>query len=404
MSKQATTITKAAELLGITEELLGEKNDLVIATEIAKDHGRRGHGMDSSDYSIQCERECIYLDKGYEYEKKYTWLGFVKAVRLVYQEKNALEAAHAGKLTELASIEARIHFHVRTAYASIVEVGRCLIEAKATGLIPHGQWEAWVREHAQMTETRAQKLMKIAREVPENSKLSLLPISKIQEILSLPEPQREAMAERAQAEDMTVRELRAAVAKEQQKSEQLMTKYNREMTRRKKAEADTEELSGRIARSQIDRQMELDAMEVHHRSEIRELQKQIAEAKAAPAGISPEAQQKIDELEAKLKDAERIADQQAELRQQTLQALQEAQSRASRGGAAIEEDLTAEAVITAARTFISCVGYLPHSTKLAAVNQQDRQAIQSHVEMVAKWAEDMRAALDWGNVIVIEGA
>ena len=404
MSKQATTITKAAELLGITEELLSEKNDLVIATEIAKDHGRRGHGMGSSDYSIQCEREYIYLDKGYEYEKKYTWLGFVKAVRLVYQEKNALEAAHAGKLTELASIEARIHFHVRTAYASIVEVGRCLIEAKATGLIPHGQWEAWVREHAQMTETRAQKLMKIAREVPENSKLSLLPISKIQEILSLPEPQREAMAQRAQAEDMTVKQLREEISAEKRRSEQLRTKYNRAIADRTEMEQGLSRKAAELAKERKSRRELLADMEKNHRAEVAELRKQITEAKAAPAGISPEAQKKIDDLEARLEDAERIADQQAELRQQTLQALQEAQSRASRGGAAIEEDLTAEAVITAARTFIGCVGYLPHSTKLCAVSQQDRQAIQPHVEMVAKWAEDMRAALDWDNVIVIEGA
>jgi chromosome segregation ATPase len=255
-----------------------------------------------------------------------------------------------------------------------------------------------------MTETRAQKLMKIAREVPENSRLSLLPISKIQEILSLPEPQREAMAERVQAEDMTVKQLRDEIAAEKRRSEQLRTKYNGAISDRLGMQQELNRKAEALAQERQERQDERVSMEENHRAEVAELRKRIAEAKAAPAGISPEAQQKIDELEAKLKDAERIADQQAELRQQTLQALREAQSRASRGGAAIEEDLTAEAVITAARTFISCVGYLPHSTKLAAVNQQDRQAIQSHVEMVAKWAEDMRAALDWGNVIVIEGA
>ena len=59
------------------------------------------------------------------------------------------------------------------------------IEAKERELVPHGQWEAWVRQHTGMSERTAQRLMATAREVPEGSVLATLPISQVQAILAL---------------------------------------------------------------------------------------------------------------------------------------------------------------------------------------------------------------------------
>lgn len=68
------------------------------------------------------------------------------------------------EMTTLANIERRISFHIQGAYANILEVGRCLIEAKESGLVPHGEWEAWVERTAGMSDRSAQRIMRAARE------------------------------------------------------------------------------------------------------------------------------------------------------------------------------------------------------------------------------------------------
>ena len=77
--------------------------------------------------------------------------------------------------------------------------------------MPHGQWEAWVNRVAGMSERSAQRLMQAAREVSPESAMAKLPISKIQAILALPEPQREEVAAKAVEENQTLRELQATI-------------------------------------------------------------------------------------------------------------------------------------------------------------------------------------------------
>ena len=75
-----------------------------------------------------------------------------------------------------------------------------------------------------------------------------------------------------------------------------------------------------------------------------------------------------------------------------------------RGDVAPQEDLTGDVVVAAIGNFIGSMGYLPHSTRLATLRPDDRQRVASHVEMVAKWAEDVLEALKHGDVYVIEEA
>lgn len=127
-----------------------------------------------------------------------------------------------------------------------------------------------------------------------------LPISKIQVILSLPEPEREAMAEQAASEDMSLRELQEEV-------------------RRQKQLAD--EANERARRSEISRA-----------NTVEKLRAELAAAQQAPAaGISPEAQAEIDRLKGELADAEAYAEQQAEQRQQAQREMLAMQTQAARG-------------------------------------------------------------------------
>lgn len=111
----------------------------------------------------------------------------------------------------LQSIERRIQNHMQGAYANIVEVGRCLIEAKETGVVPHGQFEEWAGRVTGLQKRSYQRLMQVAREVNPDSAMAKLPITKITAILSLPEAQREEVAEKAVEENQSLRELQATI-------------------------------------------------------------------------------------------------------------------------------------------------------------------------------------------------
>ena len=60
----------------------------------------------------------------------------------------------------LMDIEVRIQMHFREATMNLVDVGRCLCEAKDRGLVPHGQWESWVEYQTGMKIQKAQRLMR----------------------------------------------------------------------------------------------------------------------------------------------------------------------------------------------------------------------------------------------------
>lgn len=301
------------------------------------------------------------------------------------------------EMITLANIERRISFHMQGAYSNILEVGRCLIEAKESGLVPHGQWEAWVNRVAGMSERSAQRLMQAAREVSPESAMAKLPISKIQAILALPEPQREEVAAKAVEENQTLRELQAtidAMRGDLEKSRATVQRVERE---RDSAIAVLDKAQKRRA-------------EFEH--ECNELRRQVQGIKEAPAtGISAEAQARIDSLTkqkdslaAQLADAEQMAEYQAREREKAQAELLDLRTQTARGELPIQEDLTAEAVGMAARTFMGAVGYVPHSDKLVTMRDADRQEIATYAAMLQRWTEDvLRVINNTRDAVIIEG-
>lgn len=322
------------------------------------------------------------------------------------------------EITTLQNIERRITFHMQGAYANILEVGRCLIEAKDGDLVPHGAWEAWVRHTTGMSERTAQRLMQAAREVSPDSAMAKLPISKITAILALPEPQREAVAEKAVEENQSLRELQATIDAMRDDLETTRKEATRVALERDNALA----INERIYRERAEAKKECDA-----------LREDLEKAKKRPGtGISAKAQTRIDkltteliaanckvdllakekvrlsgerdELTAQLADAEKMAEYQAEQRQQAQRELMDLKSQAARGDAAPVEDLTCESVGVAVRVFMGTVGFLPHSEKLVAMHYQDRQQVLAFARMIGKWAQDVTTTLENVNeAVIIEG-
>lgn len=338
-------------------------------------------------------------------------------------ELPAPSALPPAALVTLANIEYRIATHIQGAYENLLEVGNCLIEAKESELVAHGEWEAWVRRNTNMSERQAQKLMQAARSVAHGSAMERLPLSKIQAILALPEPEREPMAEKATDAHMSLRELQEAVKARNDAQKELL-KLKQEFNVRVDAEASKSisaavsnakaqsDAALRLAREDAERKVtdaqkrEKAAADLAEQKirEAEELRNKLALThQAAPStGISADAQAKIDALRKRLLDAEDEAERQNELRQQAQAEMLRLQTDAARGEEADNANgLTPADIAAAVRAFIGSVGVLPHmAPSIAVLPEKDRQTIQQHIDMVADWVETSRRAM---QAVIVDG-
>ena len=116
---------------------------------------------------------------------------------------------------------------------SAVEMGRLLCEAKT--LVPHGEWGAWLEANVDFSESKAQTLMRCYKEygdgqidmITGTSDLdffSMLTVSQMDALLALPKPERRDFVEEHREElesgDMSVRDMRAEIAKLKAENEQ----------------------------------------------------------------------------------------------------------------------------------------------------------------------------------------
>lgn len=311
-------------------------------------------------------------------------------------------------IVTLETIEYRIAHHMRGAYSEFLAVGRCLIEAKDAGLVPHGQWEDWVRIHTGMTERQAQRLMQAARGVAAGSALERLPMSKIQAILTLPEPEREEMAERADKDDMSLRQLQEEIRAQKARAEQAersLASVKEELGReaderiamceqdiREQVRGEIKALTGRLD-EQLAREGQL----------RRELKAAMESANNSPSGISPEAQAEIDRLARELAEAEEYAAKQAEQRQALQREMLTLQQGAARGDyAGASSGFTAADLAGAVRVFIGAAGVLPHmGTDLCRIDNVERQEYMHYLDMLDAWMAGTRQAL--GMVLMESG-
>lgn len=113
----------------------------------------------------------------------------------------------------LADYEARIYLYKEQIGTGYIGIGKTLNEAKAAGVVPHGQWEAWVTEVTGLSPRNAQRCMQAAREIRDGSALARLEMEKAILLLGsgMDEETREEIAERAAEEGATVKALREEI-------------------------------------------------------------------------------------------------------------------------------------------------------------------------------------------------
>ena len=367
------------------------------------------------DLDMACTLRGITLDYLDTDNEEMTWLQFVKQARAELEaEKGANEMTTSmerqktfGEMdnaTRLAAIEARIGEHMSGMVRSLLGVGRCLCEAKDANLVPHGEWEGWLTRVAGMTPRTAQRLMQAAREAPEGSAMALLPVSKIQALLALPESEREPMAQRAVDEKMTGKELDEAIRTERRRSEQLRAKYNGAIDNLKAQEEAVGRMSEKLRQQNADMVQLQRRYDIAHEAsrakneEILRLREALKAAKDAPTGISPEAQTRIRDLEAEIERLEDYAQQQAQLRQEAQQQLLNAQV----GGGRMETaNRFGPAELKAAvNDFLGEAGVLVHmGVDLAQMDELRRREISLQIKRIQQWADGAMKAMR-ANVMV----
>lgn len=282
-------------------------------------------------------------------------------------------------MVTLRLIEDRISNHMQDACMNLLQVGRCLVQAKEMDLVSHGEWENWVRQNTGMSERSAQRLMQAARSVPKGSAMERLPVSKIQAILALPEGEREGMAEKAEAEDMTVQELRKQIqqmhATAAEKSQQLTALRERLQAQAKHTGEQAEMRAAAEKRSEM-------------------LEKQLDEMNANAANeISPRAQAEIDRLRAELTEAEDYAARQSDLRQEAQAALMDFQ-QGRESDAQIYRRFDAGDLAMAVSSFIGSAGVICHmGAEISRMDGSTRADISLQIRRIEEWLEGARRAM-----------
>ena len=217
-----------------------------------------------------------------------------------------------------------------TALMYAVEIGRRLCEAKS--LLPYGQWGTWLSDEVKFSQSSANNFMRLFNEYGsaqisifgasvDSQTLGKLPYSKALQLLAIPSDERETFAEEVDAENISTRELAAAIKEKEEakrEAEELRAKLRAaeeadgEM---KKKATDYDEVKKDLdfAVSERDKAIEkakklsadLDKAKKNATVPKAELDKIKAEAETAAKKAADEsAAKKIEALNEKLRDAE----------------------------------------------------------------------------------------------------
>lgn len=206
--------------------------------------------------------------------------------------------------TEINTIKNRTK---REVLIASIEIGQRLCEVKE--IVPFGEWEQWLHDKVDYSQSTANNLMKIYKEYGDDQ-INLLGASKSQTfgnlsysqavaLFALPAEEREDFVKDNDAENMTARQLQEAIkAKEAAESEKTVAENKLQGTEKllEKTKDDKDRLEQALKKSDDEKT----EAEKRADDEIKELREQLAKA-AEPAAPSPKEIKKLrDEIRQKI--------------------------------------------------------------------------------------------------------
>lgn len=207
--------------------------------------------------------------------------------------------------------------------SAAMEIGRLLIEAK--GIVPHGEWGAWLENNVDYSQTTANDMMRLYTEYgdqqisldggPSNEELfGALAPSKALALLALPEEDRREFVQTKPVEDMSVRQLREEIA--QLKDEKAASEAARDILRgdvenleaaRQKAEQEKQAAEAKLKAEEKNRQAAIAAAEKAAAEKVKKKLDDITKKLKAAEERDAEKAKQIDALQTKLEEAESAA-------------------------------------------------------------------------------------------------
>lgn len=112
-------------------------------------------------------------------------------------------------ITNLGTLTKEIILFKNSTAQNIIEIGKRLIQVKE--MLPHGEWGRWLEKEVDFHQNTALKFMRVAHEFSNSTSMLSLGVAKVFALLDLPADQREGFIESHPVDEMTTRELQAAI-------------------------------------------------------------------------------------------------------------------------------------------------------------------------------------------------
>lgn len=278
------------------------------------------------------------------------------------------------------------------------QLAKVFLEAKE--LVPHGEWEAWLSDNADVSVRTAQDMIAAYKRFGGKPQFEGLGQAKTFKLLPLPIGAEEQFMQEHDVSAMTTREVQEAVKKAR---EEAQAEIDKERNARIAAEKRAAEAENKPPQIPPELANELQAS----RETIAQQKEEVARLSAIGTE-SLEEQKRLTkqnaDLQREVQEANDLLAEQQEDLNRAQQELLNAQSAIAKGDAerVPANQLTADAFASAVRTFIGTVARMPQMRMtFAGMTQNEKQEYSELLETVEKWANDSRKALE-GTVIYHE--
>lgn len=268
--------------------------------------------------------------------------------------------------------------YIQNARMNLLQLGRVLAEAKP--LVPHGEWENWVKTNTSMSKRAAEQYMQAYAEFGLNPQIAELGTTKKLKLLPLTEDEREKLLSENDVNSMSTRQLDEAIRK--QKQEAL-----KEARQEVQGELEKER-TARIAAEQRAKAAESRPPEVTKElsDKLRSHKEQMERLTRENSILKQEIRERDEELEEQQADYNRAQEELLNIKSQV------AKGDAER---VPTDQLTVDAFASAVRAFIGACARMPHmSATFSAMSQIDKNEYDELLRTVEAWAKDSRKALD----------
>lgn len=308
-----------------------------------------------------------------------------------------------GEISLIDSLAIQAKTCVLSARMNLLQLGRVLTEAKP--LVPHGEWEAWVKENAEMSLRAAQSYMQAYATFGLNPDIAKLGTTKTMKLLPLSDEERNALFEENDVESMSTRQLDEAIRKQKERlvreaRAEVRKEIEKEREAREEAEKRAEQAEKRSEDIRSETARKLKDNEEFRKEQERHYQQKVKDISDRYDGAINEVKQ----LESKNKrlteenreQAELLEEQQADYNRMQEELLDVKSSIAKGDAERVPVDrFTPEIFAQAVRAFIGSCARMPHmKAAFSCMTTEEKSEYDELLRTVEAWAESSRKALD----------